>query len=327
VQTGSIISTGNTFYISIKTDLKSQKMIDINSLASVLSALNTSFQGLLQAEMNNRYSHPASTVKKEIKQLLLESKLLIADFDFDNFALKIVPDLSASNFPYRNLKPVLELKEALFQAFKNAVFSTTIFTSEFVEQISKKYNAKERIAIFTPIYEAIINQNNFVFYFGNEPTSVNKSWLNTDDQVLLSGLMPEMAKKTKEQVETYYQYVKTGEENDLFGKRSKYKKVLIKETLKHDLYPYQLQKLRVNKKNVLFSRQLSAEVTVKDGLYQISLPELQISEKNENRIDAEKAFDAALAALINRFEKGNWSHTDQKAQTLFLKLKELIAES
>jgi hypothetical protein len=327
VQTSSINLTENTLYISIKTDRKSERMVDINSLSSILVALNTSFQSLLLAEMNNRYSRPTSAVKKEIKQLLQESRLLIAGFDFSNFAFKIVPDLSDSNFPYRNLNPLPELKSELFQVFKDAVFSTAIFTSDFVEKIAKKYNAKERIAIFTPIYGAIINQNNFTFYFGDKPTAINKNWLNTEDKVLLSKLLPELVKKTKEQVETYYQYVKTGEENDLFGKRSNYKRVLVKETLKHDLYPYQLQKLRVNQKNIVFSRQLSAEVSVKDGLYQISLPELQISEKNENRIDAEKAFDATLAALINRYEKGNWSRTDQKAQTLFLKLKELIADS
>lgn len=324
MQTSSI-QPKNAIYISLKTVAENQELVDINCLAQVLSALNTSFQSLLQAEMNIRYSNPASGLKKELKQLLSESKLLIADFDFSDFRLTIIPDLSTSNFPYRKLNQLPKLKSELFQLFRNTVFSTTIFTFDFAEQISKKYNAKERISIFTPVYEAVINQNNFIFYFGNNPDFINERWFNTDDKALLSQLMPELVKKTKEQVETYYQYVKTGEENDLFGKRSKYKKVLVKEVLQHDLYPYQLQKLRVNRKNVLFSRQLSAQVVVKDGLYHISLPELQISEKNENRVDAEKAFDAALAALINRFEKGNWS-TDQKSQTLFLKLKELIAE-
>ncbi|MGI4022010.1 MAG: hypothetical protein ACRYFA_10925 [Janthinobacterium lividum] len=326
MQTGSIIPSEKAIYISIKTDVENSGLIDINSLARVLAALNTSFESLLQAEMNNRYHNPTSGLKKELKQLILESKLLIADFNFSDFRITIIPDLAASNFLYRKLNHLTELKEELFQLFRNTVFSTTIFTSGFAEQMSKKYNAKERIAIFTPVYEAIINQNNFIFYFGNEPSSVNNRWFNTDDKALLTNLMPELVKKTKEQVETYYQYVKTGEESDLFGKRSKYKKVLIKEALQHDLYPYQLQKLRVNRKNIVFSKQLSAAVTVKDGLYHISFPELQISEQNENRIDAEKAFDAALAALINRFEKGNWSSTDQKAQTLFLKLKELIAD-
>lgn len=306
--------------------MKSQELVDINSLAKVLTALNTSFQSLLQAEMNIRYSNPASGLKKELKQFILESKLLIADFNFSHFTLTIVPDLSASKFLYRKLNQLPELKLELFELFKNTVFSTQIFTSDFAEQMSKKYNAKERIAIFSPIYEVIINQNEFTFYFGNELLMINNRWFNTDDKALLSNLMPELVKKTKEQVETYYQYVKTGEESDLFGKRSKYKKVMVKEVLQHDLYPYQLRKLRVNRKNVLFSRQLSAEVTVKDGLYHISFPELQISEKNENRMEAEKAFDAALAALINRFEKGNRSNTDQKTQALFFKLKELIAE-
>ncbi|RYY07778.1 MAG: hypothetical protein EOP43_02225 [Sphingobacteriaceae bacterium] len=321
----SFIQPENAIYISIKTVVKSQELVDINSLAKVLTALNASFQSLVQAEMNIRYSNPTSGLKKELKQLFSESRLLIADFDFNRFTLTIVPDLSVSKFAYRKLNQLPELKPELFELFSNTVFNTTVFTSAFAEQISKKYNAKERIAIFTPVYEAIINQNDFVFYFGNEPSLINNRWFNTDDKELLTNLIPEQIKKTKEQVETYYQYVKTGEESDLFGKRSKYKKVLIKEALQHDLYPYQLQKLRVNRKNVLFSKQLSAAVAVKDGLYQISFPELQISEKNENRIEAEKAFDAALAVLISRFEKGNWS-TDQKTQTLFLKLKELIAE-
>ena len=326
VHTSPLEFKEKALYFRIEINSEQARMIDTGSLVKVLNAINASFQGFMEAEIYSQYVDRASVVKKETKQLILETKLWIADFDFAAFTLTIIPDLSPSTYPYRVLNNPSKLKEELFLLFKDAVFSTDIFSSANVEQIGKKYKAKERIGIFKSIYDDIINQDNFIFYYGSNKAAVNKRWFKTEDKELLSCLIPERVKKAKKDVETYYQYVKTGEENDLFGKRSKYKKVLVKETVKHDVYPYQLQKLRIDQKEVLFSRQLSAAVTVEDNLYCIALAELNISVKNEHRADAEAAFDADLAALIVRFEKGGRSSVNQKEKMVFLKLQEIIAD-
>lgn len=312
-------------YISIKPAAVAA-MVDTGSLVKVLNVLNASFEGIILAELTNRYHDQAAVLKKEIKLLLPETKLLIADFEFSSFTLAIAVDLSPAKNKYRVLTHLPALKEELFGLFRDTVFTADLFSAEYVDSITQQYSPKQRIGIFKSIYDDLINQDDFVFYFGNNKQKVDQRWFKTDDQAILSSLIPEPVKTIKGEVETYYQYVKTGEENDLFGKRAKYKKVLMKENGQHDVYPYQLQKLRVNGKNVVFSRQLTATVSFKNELYQITLPELQISVQDERRENAEKAFDADLAALIIRFEKGNWNSADPKAGALFLKLKEFIAE-
>lgn len=324
MQNRSTKSTEKQLYIRIEP--AEEREIALNSLIKVLNAVNTAFENFIYAEVFSRYSEQTAALKKELKQLLAESKLFITGFDFNSFTLIISVDSNPSKNKYRVLTNLPELKKELFHLFNNTVFTTDLFEPDYVEKLIKKYSSKARISIFKPVYNELINKQDFVIYFKNEQAEVDNQWQETDDKAILSRLIPEPVKKVKDEVESYYQLVKTGEESDLFGRRSKYKKVLITETLKHDLYPYQVQKLKVNGKEVIFSRQLTATVSVKNGLYQIAFPELKISVQNERRENAEKAFNADLAALINRFEKGNWNSADAKAQILFFKLKEFIAE-
>ena len=313
-------------YIRIELQPAQEKMIGAGTLAKILDAVETSFASLAEAEIQNRYSNQTSALKKDTKLFLAATKLMVVDFDFARMTFALVPDLSPNNYPFKVLTNFMALKEACFALFADTVFTDAFFDANVVEKMAEKYSAKQRINIFKPVYDELINQENFTIYFGDGVTSTSKKWLKTDDQALLTKLMPEVVKKAKEAVEAYYQLVKTGEEKDLFGKRSTYKKVLVTETARQDVYPYQVKKVKVDQQVVFLSRQLSAEVRVKDGFYQISLPELQISVTEKQRADAEKAFDAALAQLISRYNKGNWNSTDQKSKTVLLKLKELLAE-
>ncbi|WP_299289982.1 hypothetical protein [uncultured Mucilaginibacter sp.] len=313
-------------YIRIELQPAQEKVIGAGALAKILNALETSFVNLAEAEIQNRYSEQTSALKKETKLFLAATKLWMTDFDFARMTFALAPDLSPANYPFKTLTNFMALKEACFALFADTVFTDAFFSSDTVEKMAERYSAKQRINIFKPIYDELINQENFTVYFGDSPTSTSKKWLKTDDQELLTKLMLEAVKKAKEAIETYYQLVKTGEENDLFGKRSTYKKVLVTETARQDVYPYQVKKVKVDQKVVFLSRQLSAEVRVKDGFYQISLPELQISVTEKQRADAEKAFDTSLAQLINQYNKGNWNSSDQKSKTVLLKLKELLAE-
>lgn len=313
--------------VYIRIELQpAQEGIEASSLAKILNALNASFISLAEAEIQNQYSNQTSALKKETKLFLASTKLIITDFDFARLTFALAPDFSPANYPFKTLTNFMALKEACFALFKDAVFTTHFFSIGFVEKMAEKYNPKQRIGIFKPIYDELINQEDFVVYFGDNLTSTLEKWFKTDDQALLTKLMPETVKKAKEAIETYYQLVKTGEENDLFGKRSTYKKMLITENARQDIYPYQVKKVKVDQKVIFLSRRLSAEVLVNDGLYQISLPELQINVTEKQRTDAEKAFDAALAQLIDRYNKGNWNSTDQKSRTVFVKLKELLTE-
>jgi len=276
-------------YIRIEPNAAVPKALNIKILSKILNALDTSFESFIQIEIAKRYLSPKPALKKEIKQLFSETILSITDFDFGRFTLAIAVDDVLEN-GYRVLKNPSALKEELFALYQNTVFSTDLLNADYVKASIQKYSPKERIRIFQPVYDNLINQNDFNLYFGNSKTAVSQSWLKTDDKELVSSLLPEPVKKAKGELETYYQYVKTGEENDLFGKRSKYKKVLVKETAAPDLYPYQLQKIKVNGKEVSFTRQLTATVSINHNQYHISLPELQIKVQNESRADAEKAF-------------------------------------
>lgn len=300
-------------------------MIGAESLAKILLAINTSYYYFTEAEVKNSYSQQSAALKKETKLFLASTKLCVADINFAELTFALAPDFSPVNYAFKVLNNFVALKEACFNLFVDTVFTDVIFSADSVKRMTKKYSAKQRISIFKPIYEELINQENFMIYFGEVHQANQKTWIKTADQELITGLIPEAVNKTKESVESYYQLIKTGEESDLFGKRSTYKKVLIKETAGHDVYPYQLKKIKVGRNTVFLNRQLSAEVIVKTGLYHISSSELQIVVREQKRVDAEKAFDAALAQLIDHFGKGQLNGNDQKSKSVFLKLQELLS--
>lgn len=313
-------------YIRIALQPTQEGMIGAGTLANILNALNTAFVNLTEAEIQNRYSNQTAALKKETHLFLAASKLIITDFDFARLTFALSPDLSPANYPFKTLGNFIALKEACFDLFADTVFTTHFLSIGFVEKMARKYSPKQRIGIFKLVYKELIDQEDFTVFFGESPSATSKKWFKTDDQELLSKLMPEAVKKTKEAVETYYQLVKTGEAVDLFGKKSTYKKVLMTETARQDVYPYQVKKVKVGQKVIFLSRQLSAEVLVKDGFYQISLPELQLKATEKQRADAEKAFDGALAQLIDKYNKGYLDGTDQKSKTVLVKLKELLSE-
>lgn len=296
-----------------------QVQTDTKMLANLLNAVNFSFESFVQAELISRNSTIKPALKKENNLFVAECRLLVQNIQVNDFTIVLQINTSEEN-RYKAIKNVPELKQELFDLFVNTVFSPDLFTADFIKILSERYSAKERISIFKTIIE-LVDQQSFHLSFGTAAATVNHDWPGKNDPVLRSSLIPEAIKSPKEQVETYYQYIKTGEENDLFGKRSRYEKVLIKENPKHDLYPYQLQKITVKGKKYTFNKQLSATVFVKNNFYEIGLPELLLNVKHETRSGAEKAFDAALATLIVQLEK----EQAQKSPNV-IKLKELLNE-
>ncbi|MGI4805662.1 MAG: hypothetical protein ACRYFL_12880 [Janthinobacterium lividum] len=309
-----------TLYLRIAA--AKQRLMDTRVLAKIFNALNLAFENFIAAELNLVYAKIKPGLKKEIKRFGTETKMLLTGINVNSLTLSIQVDTEPEKMPYRSLKEVVELKEKMFGLFIQTVFRPNLFDPDFVLQLSGRYTAKERIGIFKPIFDNLIGQE-FVVYFRNDEDKTDENWPENPDKEPISLLIPEAVKQDK-QVESYYQYVKTGEINDLFGKRSRYEKVLIKENPKHDLYPYQLQKISLKNKTYHFSRQLTASVTVKNGLYQLQLPELLLSATGENRIGAEKAFNDALAAQIRQLEKGQSNSPKEKAA--LAKLQSLLLE-
>ncbi|RYE36175.1 MAG: hypothetical protein EOP42_04290 [Sphingobacteriaceae bacterium] len=300
-------------------DIKCDAEPDTAVFANVLTALNLSFHSFIVAELHFRNSEVKSALKKEITTFAAAFKLSIYKVEITKQNLKFSVGINQLTGSYRLLKDAADLKTELFALYADTVFSTELFSPDFIKKLSARYNAKQRIDIFKPFAD-LTNQQQLLLYFGKAADAVNLLWQPTNDLSLISNLIPEAVKLPKTPVETYYQYIKTGEENDLFGKRSRYEKVLIKDNPKHDLYPYQLQKITVKGKKYTFSKQLAANVSVKNGLYEITFPDLLINVKHENRSGAEKAFDAAVAVMINQLEK------EQSPKNNLIKLKEILNE-
>ncbi len=317
-------TSGNS--LQLKIVQQGQECLSTPVLARILTTLSSALESFLLAELMQRYSNPKPALKKEISRFASVTQLAITDVDLVHFVFTFEIARAGEEPAFRLLKSVSDLQQQLFALFLQTVFTAEIFNETHIEKLSKRYQAKERVRIFKPVYDHLINPvQGYQVFFAVKRSTAFKTWPLPEGREVWSGLIPEAGKKAAGQSETYYQYVKTGEINDLFGKRSKYEKVLIKESPQHDVYPYQLQKIRVKGKTYRFSNTLTASVKVENGLYRIALPELQLRASHLDRAGAEAEFDAALANLIGRLEKADGS-MDAKTRAALLKLKELLVD-
>ena len=319
------LNDNNGNILRLKILQQGQPFLTTLILARVLTALNSALESFLLAELLGNHSHPKPALKKEIGRFVAGTQLLLVDVNLEHFIFTFELAPTEQGPAFHLLKNIAGLSQQLFALFIEAIFTNQLFSEVHVNLLCKKYPAKERIQIFKPIYDHLINPGQkYQVLFAVEKEGLFQTWPFPEDMEIWSVLIPEVVKNKGEQGESYYQYLKTGEVNDLFGKRSKYEKVLIKEDIRHDVYPYQIQKISIKGKTYRFSHTLTAAVTVKDGQYRIALPELQLSVSHSGRAGAEKEFDSALARIVSQLEKAD-SSMDAKTRSAIAKLKELLS--
>jgi hypothetical protein len=316
-------------YFKLETGPKYGGAIDIETLAKVLRAVNTSFQNYFDAELRTIYQAEGkitAQVDKEIRALKEEANLLIVDLKFASFEAAVSPNSITTSVIPAYLKHPLQLKKKIFKSYEKEVFYTDLNDSKNLNNLEKKFSKEERSAIFKPLEETIFRPTRYSFKYGKSFQDLNKSF---------KPIKPETEKKlippsVKQPIpESYYKvYVVSEGEMDLFGQKPKIKRMLATEKMEHAIYPLQLHKIRHDGVEITLKDQLTAEVNYEEEekLYYIIYPDLDIMVWEKERSEANEAFQFAFVALVQNFYYEDDENLTPKAREIKKKLSSLIEQ-
>jgi hypothetical protein len=316
-----------SIYIKVEAKDKIAGAIDVENLIKILSSINQSYKCFLEIEIQKdpNIKKTTDTAKKEIKQFIKESELLIVDLDFASFGAAISPN-TIKNTPFSNIKNGLKLKKRTFEEYKANVFYGDFKNEQFLKEIEKRYSEEERASIYKPLFSNIYTNKNVKFYSGRDKKHLRLFTRATLSKKVLGILNPEISKEREivKDEETYAIYVTSSDEPDLFGKKPKYTKVLATEKLERPVYPYQLNEIRVNANLYQFQKKLSAEVTFEEDMFFITHRDLNIEVWGDTRKQAEEAFNFMLGSIISNIYHEEDDKLTTKAQVLKSILKDII---
>lgn len=320
----------DSIYIKLQSDKKFGGAIDINSLIKALNSLNQSYKKFLEIELSKSpdVRNITKTGKKELHDFIDESELLIVDLDFASFGAAISPN-TATTQNYSNIKNSISLKKEAFNTYKNDVLGFNYNDNQFIKRITDKYTPEERNEIYKPIVDNLIYSKKFRLYHGTD-----KKKLKIVPSTLKHGIVEKLIYKpsSKKVLSTndenmYIMYVTSGYENDLFGKKPKFSKVLATTKLDKAVYPYQLNEIRVNNLVLQFKNRLSAEVSFEDEMFFITYPDLNIEVWGDSREEAEEAFNFALQSIVRNIYYEKDENLTERATQLKEHLNELFKPS
>ncbi|MFC0513843.1 hypothetical protein ACFFGT_06520 [Mucilaginibacter angelicae] len=291
----------DSIYIKLQSDEKFGGAVDVDSLIKALNSLNQSYKNYLSIELSKNDNVKSTTKKgkKELSNFIADSQLLIVDLDFASFGAAITPNIITTH-PYSTIKDSLNLKKQSFRDYKNDVFYADYTDDLFLQRITAKYTEEERVEIYKPIIDNLIDTEKFKFFFGSNKKHLKRMSKNVLKNKTLDKLVPKvlLEKNVTKDEDMYIIYVTSSDEMDLFGKKPKFSKILATTKLETPVYPYQLHEIRIDKTVYTFQKTLSANVSFEDEIFFIEYPDLNIEVWGDSRPEAEDAFNFAFQSII-----------------------------
>ncbi|MBL4587437.1 MAG: hypothetical protein JKX84_10340, partial [Flavobacteriales bacterium] len=205
--------------VKLKADPRFGGAVDIQSLIKALEAISKSFSNYLEAQLRLEYpEQQGATFEKEIKAFKKDSALLVVDLNFASFGASISPN-SVTTKPFALLKKPQDLKERVFENYKEDAFYCDHSDAKTVARLEKKFTPDQRAGIFNPLYKGVFDATGFVFYVGSS-TGKLKKVTTVKNKAIRAKLMPEIITEIlPENEKLVVLHAKAVGETDLFGQR------------------------------------------------------------------------------------------------------------
>jgi len=314
-------------YFKLETGPTYGGAIDIETLAKVLKAVNTSFQNYFDAELRTIYQQHGkitARVDKEIRALKEEAGLLVVDLKFASFEAAISPNSITTSSLFTYLKEPTKLKKSIFKSYEDEVFYSNLNDIKTLNNFEKKFTREERAGIFKPLEETVFHPTRYSFKYGKSFNDLKRSFKAISPEAEKKLIPPSVKQSSPDAL--YKIYVLTEGEMDIFGPRPKFKKMLATEKMERADYPLQLFKIRYEDTEVILKEGINAAVNYdeEEKLYYISYPELNIMVWGKDREEADEAFQFSFISLIQNFYNEEDANLNKKAKEIKKKLAVLI---
>ena len=243
----------------------------------VLSAYIASFKSYLEIKLQSE-----NRSDEDVKDVVKNTKLLVVDTDFNSYH----SSLAAYN-------PSVPATIAVFDKYKTDILDADMDNYSDMLRLRNSYTKEELNAIYNPIFLALSN--------------------NYSLKVKANNGIERKVKKPKKEFATYFKpiktKVKTEDTDKIFQifvqspdlKNISTKDIIYSSELLHETYPYTLDRIFYNNKQIFLHDTITCDVEYIDGLYFISYNDLKIEAWGESRKEAENAFDFTFYSLVLNF--------------------------
>jgi hypothetical protein len=305
--------------------------ITVDEVLSVFKSITESYKEYVLAKFSRINTiQDSKKAKKAGERLVEEASLLFVDLDFQSFGATLAPDTTQYQFRPPEIKNMLQWKKENFDEFTEEVFAPDYNNSSFLRHIEQKFTEEQRVKIYRPMIDHVINKS-----------GIRIDYRNTSDQThklrTFQALKPETIQKltpVRERVkvppegEFYQLYVKSSENLDLFdGKNMKVQKLLAAKKLAQPTYPYVTDEIVFEGRKIILTQKVEAlvEYDPEEDILLMSFEPLNINVWAKDREELEEAFRFMFSAIFDRFSNATDSKLTTKARELKARLMALVS--
>lgn len=269
-------------------------------VVKVLKAYIASYKAFLSIKLKTKLNSD-----EEVNDIISKTQLLVVDSNFNSYHSCL-----ASYNPHSTT--VL----SIFNEYKSDILETDMDSYSDMLRLRNSFSKEELNSIYSPIFSALSIRYN----------------LNVKSN---KGIERKVIKPRKE-FATYFKphkvNVKKEDTDKIFQifvqspdlKNISTKDIIYSSELLHETYPYTLDKISFDEKQILLHDTIDCNVEYVDELYFISYKDLKIEAWGESRKDAEEAFDFTFYSLVINFANEEDAKLTDDAIVLKNKLNTMI---
>ncbi|MBU2912714.1 hypothetical protein [Reichenbachiella agariperforans] len=282
-------------YFKLTSNSKFGGAVNVDDVIKVLKSLKDSYASFIDAEYSLINVQQDKAKFKSIRQgLQEENNLVIVDLKFESYGMSVTPNTITHSHSIPQIKNQTKWKKESFELYKSIVLESDYNDSEYLKELSRKYNPLQRANIFKPIIDGIVNNEkaNTSFRIGN---SKKLKKLSTPKSDSVSVLIPVIKKEVEAPIETRTSMAMV----EIKGNRAKPKVLELFEEIKNPVYQFNTVEFNGTKYELRFP--ISCELTHEDEAYVLDNKGLGILSFGKTIDEVQKAFFEEFDYIYSRY--------------------------
>ena len=299
-----------------------------HSVVKVMSDILKSYNNFVKIEFlkNEEFRkiylndlHAFDAIKKDLE-------LLVVELEFSSFSASLAPNIITNQTSLFS-NEVLSWKNTSFKKYKDLIINSDYNESKYITDVVNYYSDEERKMIYSPIFNAIGDEKEYLIYVGDNKLASSTKRLKKPDKSKINIYTPKgVIQKEPEPIKTVQVYAKIKEQKgEISFTKAALKEVLYVEEMEHDVYPYKPDILKFGNSIYNLKRRLECSVSFEDDSYFISNEELDITVWGETREKAEEAFNFSFHAMYQNYALERDSNLSEESILLKNQLLGLVS--
>lgn len=275
-----------------KTDRYSKAVV-VDYIVDFLRNVQSSYKNFAEVLFRQTFTeHDYPNYEAALSSFKKDSNLLMVDLNFQSFGVGLVADTEIMNYRQDMSEKFKAFKQGIFEGFKHDVLFADLNSSQFHEEIGKKYDEVERSKIYSAIVTSLESKADYKISISDQDFKFKVKDLPVVSKKTISFLKPKLTKNGGEDSELLIK--RTMELTDAEGNK---KARLQTEFLSYAEFQIQISDIK-NKEvdiQIYFSDPYSVKVIFKDNIFLIDDTFFSVYIESQDFKEIQKVYEIMLA--------------------------------